>query len=330
MTRLISHFTSLLSVGMDRRGHNLLSFVAFVLFLGYVVVTAQWRTTGVDREQSLLSAAASCATSRRCGWLIHDNDEGTYSSRDSEDWNVEAKGDGAHCNLEYYQKQPNEIQVAKNTRYATFKLVTPADSKCKTTTPSCGSPMPLNESTVRYYNQTPGSKATYTCNEGWSFCGPVQKEITCLNNGSWEGLVSICRQDPWITKLKHDQIPCPLRVGTVIEFTGIPLKTISFNFRLQCHNNTISLDVSASRKSGKCILGCRIYDENDFGNIKSTTCMFRVDRQFKMSITVESRQYVINVDGETSIAIRHGTSMRNVQSYVVSSSVNIIDIKFSY
>ena len=62
----------------------------FCFFLGYAVVTVQWATTGVEREKSLLSAAVSCATSRRCGWIIHDKDEGTYSTRDSSDWYVEA------------------------------------------------------------------------------------------------------------------------------------------------------------------------------------------------------------------------------------------------
>ena len=116
---------------MATYGRSFVSFIVFAFFVGYAVVTAQMATTGVDREKSLISVAASCATSRRCGWIIHDKDEGTYSTRDSADCSKTTKRGTDHYNSVIYKKLSNEIQDGKNKRYTEFKLVDKADSECR-------------------------------------------------------------------------------------------------------------------------------------------------------------------------------------------------------
>ena len=109
---------------MATSGNSLLSFIVFS------ILTVQLATTGVDREKSLLSAAVSCATSRRCGWIIHDNDEGTYSTRDSSDCSEAIKSGAADYNSDIYKKMSNEIQDGEEIGFTQFVLVDPADSEC--------------------------------------------------------------------------------------------------------------------------------------------------------------------------------------------------------
>ena len=116
---------------MATYGRSFVSFIVFAFSVGYALVTVQMATTGVERETSLISAAASCATSRRCGWIIHDKDEGTYSTRDSADCSEATKRGTDHYNSVIYKKLSNEIQDGKNKRYTQFKLVDIADSGCR-------------------------------------------------------------------------------------------------------------------------------------------------------------------------------------------------------
>ena len=107
---------------MATSGNNLLSFIVFP------ILTVQLATTGVEREKSLLSAAASCARSRRCGWIMHDKD--TYSTRDSADCSEATKSGTDHYNSEMYKKMSNKIQDGEKKKFTQFVLVDPADLEC--------------------------------------------------------------------------------------------------------------------------------------------------------------------------------------------------------
>ena len=256
------HITSSASVKMARRFHGVLSYTAFTLFLSYALVSTPWVATGVEREFFYISGPVSCATSRRCGWITRDNDEGTYSTRDSVDCRETAESGGrAHYNLEIYERLADETQVTQKKIYTTFRFVDPADSGCNITKTSCGVPMEANKAIISFRNYFPGSTATYTCFKGWSLCGPVQKEVTCLKNGSWEELGSNCRQDPLLTRKMKDQILCPVRVGTVIEFIGIPMKNVRIGMKLLSSSSFIPLHVSVDCEHGKCFLGCMNFDK---------------------------------------------------------------------
>ena len=318
---------------MARRCHGVLSYTAFTLFLGYALVSTPWVATGAEREKSLIFAAVSCATSRTCGWITRDNDEGIYSTRDSVDCRKTAESGGrAHYNLEIYERLADETQVTKKTIYTTFRFVDPADSGCNITKKSCGVPMEANKAIISFRNYFPGSTATYTCFTGWSLCGPVEKEVTCLKNGSWEELGSSCRQDPLLTRKLNDQILCPVRVGTVIEFIGIPMKNVGIGMKLLSNSSFIHLDVSVDCAQGKCFLRCMNFDRtlNKFREEKKVSCVVRIERQFKLTIMVKTSQYFITVDGESNVSIPHGNSLSDIRRYAVRGSVSVISIKFYY
>ena len=253
------------------------------------------------------------------------------STRDSVDCRKTAETGGrAHYNLEIYERLADETQVTTNKIYTTFRFVVPADSGCNITKTSCGVPMEANKAIISFRNYFPGSTATYTCFKGWSLCGHVQKEVTCLKNGSWKELGSNCRQDPLLTRKMKDQILCPVRVGTVIEFIGIPMKNVRIGMKLLSSSSFIPLHVSVDCEHGKCFLGCMNFGKtlNKFREKTPFRCVLRIERQFKITIMVKTSQYVITVDGESNVSIPHGNSLSDIRSYAVKGSVRVISIKF--
>ena len=49
---------------------------------------------------------------------------------------------------------------------------------------------------VEFTSRLPGSTATYTCDAGFNLIGSQTR--TCLNNGFWSGVVSICQGRPTV------------------------------------------------------------------------------------------------------------------------------------
>ena len=283
-----------------------------------------------DPKQKLLDCAFRCLQSPKCGWMTRDRTTGQCSTHDFIDCNT-SKSEVANNILVMYSRLPSGFAIKTTKRHSTFKLFDATATTCTTSLRSCDAPASVSNGAVEYGTLVPGSVAKQRCNSGFSFCGPVQKEVTCLANGTWEDVGASCFRDTWIGKPPSNrELQCPVRVGTVIEILGTPTEDNKFGFPLFGTSTRIVFYFEVRFPETEVVLNSRKIGGDWDDRMKANSFPFQVGQNFNVTIIVNALQYDMMVNGLDFASFPHRYSIDEIDSFSVWADVYVRRIKFNF
>ncbi|XP_041376618.1 galectin-8-like [Gigantopelta aegis] len=281
----------------------------------------------------LLPCALDCLKSSTCGWIMLDGNSHQCSTHDTMDYNhIRKKEVQNNDSLSIYKRLYTDMHFERNKRSSTYKLVDATEMEfMTTTTASCDSPPSLPNAGVEYDTHVPGSTAKYICNDGFSFCGYIQKEVTCLGNGSWEQLNTGCSQNKFFAV--PVDLPCPLTNGSIIEINGFPNDNSTFFVRFyDVSENIVFYMMVRFNVIGKNSVVFNNHDKMGKSGFEeyADTFPFKLWKQFNLTIIVEKEQYALLVDEKPFMKFNHRRAPETVSKINVERGVQVNYVIFSF
>ena len=303
---------------------SILPFALLFAFVSRFELASTDTTTvrRIDTEHTMLQCARSCAKSPSCGLVAmsdkcHKLDNVDYADVTSD--------------FEAYRRFPPETSPGQNRKLSIFKLVDRTGTMRKTKLASCDVPVSVRNADVQYDARIPGSKATYTCRKNFGFCrsNPVKKEITCLENGTWEKISKYCLQHTWLSEPTGTERMCPMKLGSTITVLVIAQRVANLGVQLLTWRSKVVLYLNALfSETAKLQLQYKVQKEKGkWGKVqKSTYLPFEEGKELTINISLHASGFQITTDVGHHFLFNYRVQSEKIQRFQVKG-IEIKSIK---